>query len=142
MVEEHLYFVALYERWQMDSGWALYTPTLKEFARQAGIPGFLQPLLLPQIRRGVVKSLFGQGTGRHTPAEVADTGKRIIDSVSELLGDGPYFCGNELRSIDATLYAFLSSFLVPPFESQTRQHARGKANLKAYRDRLCAEFYE
>lgn len=141
MLEEHLYFVVLYERWQLDSGWKLYTPILKDFARQAGIPGFLQPILLPQIRKKVVNSLHGQGTGRRTTAQVASAGKRIVDSLAELLGDGPYFCGDRVRSIDATVYAFVASLLIAPFESETRSHARGKPNLQIYRERVFRDFY-
>src|SRR5262245_21254677 len=48
LFEEHLYFVAVYQRWQEDRGWALYKPVFVELAGQLGVPRPLHALLLPQ----------------------------------------------------------------------------------------------
>jgi glutathione S-transferase len=141
MLEEQLYFVILYERWQMPAGWETYTPILREYLGAAGVPGLLRGAVLGGVRKQVLRSLHAQGTGRHAPAEVEAIGKRIVDSVAEAMGDGSFFMGGEPRSIDATVYAFLSGLLDTPFPSEVKKHAATRSTLRAYVDRMRAKYW-
>jgi glutathione S-transferase len=141
MLEEHLYFVVVYQRWKLDEGWATYTPVMREILAKAGVPSIFRGLVLRQIRGDALKKLDGQGTGRHTPAEVERVGKTIIASVGEQLGDGPFFLGAEPSSFDATAYAFLASVMDPPFVSEVKDAANARPNLRAYVDRMKAAYW-
>lgn len=65
MIEEGLYWVAVYARWADESGW--------RHTREAFFSGMPFPLgrFVPSlVRRGMTRALFMQGTGRHPPGEV------------------------------------------------------------------------
>jgi glutathione S-transferase len=140
MLEEHLYFVVLYQRWIEDEGWAKYRPVFAEYARNIGVPGLLMPIALASVRRQCVAAIRGQGTGRHSPAEVVAVGKRLFGAVSELLGDKPYVFGDRASSIDATTYAFTASVLMAPFESALKEYGLSLGNLAAYCERMKAAY--
>jgi hypothetical protein len=69
MLEEHLYFVIVYERWQLDANWQRYLPTMRQILSGA-VPGPLTGVVAGIARKQMLKSLHAQGTGRHTPEEV------------------------------------------------------------------------
>lgn len=142
MLEEHLYWIAVYFRWKEDAGWKLYKPMLLPLAPALGVPSFVTPVMLSIARRQVLAALHAQGTGRHTSEEVAATGARILDAVSDLMSpEGPFFFGARPSTLDATVYAFLASVLFTPIEGPFLDHARKKANLVSYVDRMRARYW-
>jgi glutathione S-transferase len=141
MLEEQLYFVILYQRWQDDRGWEAYSPALRDYLASAGIPRPLRGLVLAAARRATLKALHGQGTGRHTPAEVDAIGKRIITAVADSMGDGPFFLGPQPASIDATVYPFLTGIMETPVPSNVKTHAESLPALRAYADRMKARYW-
>jgi glutathione S-transferase len=138
MMEEHLYFVLLYERWQLDANWARFVPTMRDILANAGVPGPLRGLVANMARRQVLGALQAQGTGRHSPAEVANIGARIVDAIAAQIGEGPFFFGAEPSTIDATAYAFVAGLLDTPFDGPVRDAAVRHAALRAYVDRVRA----
>jgi glutathione S-transferase len=132
MLEEHLYYVILYERWQMDANWERYVPTFGQILKGVGVPGPLRGIVSAVARKQTLKALFAQGTGRHSPPEVGRIGERIVVALAEQIGDGPFFFGSEPSTIDATAYAFVSGLIDAPFEGPVRDAAVRKQNLKAY----------
>jgi glutathione S-transferase len=141
MLEEHLYWIICYFRWKEDAGWRIYRPAFIPLAASLGVPRPLAPLMLPAIRRGMVRALRAQGTGRHTAEEAAQIGARILDAAADLMGDGPFFLGERPSTLDATAYAFLAALLRVPIEGSLLEHARGKANLVSYVDRMKARYW-
>lgn len=141
LLEEELYFHVVYQRWQLDSGWSHYVPRLKQYAGDIGAPTFLAPLLLPAIRRQVVRNLHGQGMGRHTPEQVEGRAREALEALSTQLGDGPYFLGERPRTIDATVFAFLVALMAGPFESKCKQYALAQPNFVAYVERIKAAYF-
>ena len=141
MLEEHLYWVACYFRWQDGAGWAVYKPAVLPLAAELGVPRLLAPVMLPMIRRQMVAAIRAQGTGRHTADEVAAIGARILDAASELIGEGTFFLGERPSTVDATAYAFLAALLRAPIEGPLLEHARGKTNLVSYVDRMKARYW-
>jgi glutathione S-transferase len=131
MLEEHLYFLIVYERWQDDHNWQIYQPVFVELARHLGIPGLLRGFIADQVRKQMLTALRGQGAGRHRPEEIAAAAQAIVDSVDALCV-GPYFFGERPRTLDATVYAFLDSILSAPFEGPVKTHLAGKPKLVAY----------
>jgi glutathione S-transferase len=141
MIEEQLYFVILYQRWQDDRGWETYTPVLREILGAAGVPGPLRGVLASSIRKQITKTLRAQGTGRHTRDEVDGIGTRIIQSISDWMGDRAFFLGEEPRAIDATVYSFLSSIMDTPFVAAFKSHAEKTPNLRSYIDRMKGRYW-
>jgi glutathione S-transferase len=132
MLEEHLYYVILYERWQMDANWERYLPTFGQILKGVGVPGPMTGIISAVARKQTLKALFAQGTGRHSPPEVGRIGERIVVALAEQIGEGPFFFGSEPSTIDATAYAFVSGLIDAPFEGPVRDAAVRKENLKAY----------
>lgn len=135
MLEEGLYFVLLYGRWIDDIGWP---------HTRAAIFGFLpQPLrmLVPAMIRSKVRGyLHGQGTGRHSQAEIEALGRGDINALATVLGDQPYFFG-EPSSFDASAYGFLVNLLASPAMPGLKAHAANHANLVAYCERMRARYW-
>jgi glutathione S-transferase len=141
MLEEHLYFVMVYERWQLDANWARLAPTLQKILAGVGVPGPMTGLVSGMARKQMLKSLGAQGTGRHSPPEVGRIGERLVGALAEQIGDGPFFFGAEPATIDAAAYAFGSGLLETPFEGPVRDAAVRKQNLKAYVDRIKLRYW-
>jgi glutathione S-transferase len=140
-LEEHLYFVIVYERWKIDENWERYAPVMRDLLAQAKVPFPLRGLVLRQARRNVLKSLHGQGTGRHARDEVSRIGNALVTSVADSLGDSPFLLGPEPTSFDATAYAFLASLMDPPFDSSVRDTANARPSLRAYVDRMKSAYW-
>jgi glutathione S-transferase len=136
MLEEGTYFTSLYFRWADDEGFRVVAPDFGKL-----FPALLRPFLFPVIRRQVRRSLHGQGTGRHARDEIGRLGMRDVDALATILGESEYLLGDRPSSHDATVYAFCESVLGFPYDSPVRVHARGKANLVAYRARMRARYF-
>jgi len=135
MLEDGLYFVSMYNRWITPDGYAVLAPVFKQI-----LPAPLR-ILMPMIRRSVRKSLRAQGAGRHTTDELMAMGIADVDALALFLGDQPFLLGDKPRTVDATVFAFVTSLLGFPAESRLRTHALAKANLVAYRDRIAARWW-
>lgn len=134
MAEEHLYFVVLYVRW-------ILFPQVTRDALFGTIPQPVRTLLFAKLRRDVRRTLWGQGIGRHTEDEIVDFGIGDIDALAHRIGDGPFFFGDRLTSIDAALFPQIQNVTEPPFETRLRAHARTHRNLLEYCARCNAEIF-
>lgn len=132
-LEEGLYFVGLYLRWVPDAG---YRATAQEFAT------FVPRLAVPIVRRMQRKKLHEQGTGRHTFDEVIAIGRDDCDAIADVLGESTFLLGDRPRTVDATLYAFLETFLAFPVETPLLHHVRTRTNLIAYRERIRSRWWK
>ena len=134
--EESLYWPVVYSRWIEDVGFN----TVKEAAfAKLGFP--MRQLIPVFARRGLRKQLHAQGTGRHSRDEIYAIGCRDVTALSELLGDQPFFLGDEPTSVDATAYAFLANLLWAPIDLPIRAHAQKLPTLEAYCQRMKARYY-
>lgn len=126
-LEEGYYFVSVYWRWKTDDGFAAVREVFKKFA-----PGFVASF----VRRDIRKKLHGQGTGRHTLEEAIALGTSDFDACAALLGDRPFLLGDQPRTVDCTLFAFLDGVLGFPVDSPIKARVASHANLVAYRQRV------
>lgn len=126
MIEDHLYFAVVYLRWQDPEGWAQTRPV---FFR--GLPPVVSTLLPPFIRSATVKSLHGQGTGRHSRADVEAGARADLEALSTLLGDRPWLLGDSPHSIDALGTVTVDAILRAP-SGGLAAHVEGLPNLVAY----------
>ena len=136
MLEEHLYWAHVYERWLDDANFAKGPAN---FFRKLPTP--IRTFVVPIIRRRVRQALYGQGFGRHSPKEVVALGTRSIDATASFLGTKPYMMGTEPTGLDATAFAFIAGALCPLFETPLRTAAERHDNLRRYVGRITMRFY-
>jgi glutathione S-transferase len=136
LLEEHLYWAVLHDRWISDTGWEL---TRASFF--GGMPWPLRMIVPWVARRGIRAELQGQGMGRHTPAQIHALGMTDIDALAELLGDQEYFLGLQATSVDAAGVAFLANILMTPLETPISKAAAAHPNLVDYCQRMARRYF-
>ena len=137
LLEEHLYWAAIYTRWIDDAGWQLTREAF--FGRMPAPMRQLVPML---VRRNMRRQLWDHGLGRHSRDEIMTLGIADLDAVADFLGDKPFLMGDQATTVDATAYAFLANLLWVPLDSPLRAHGRRRTNLEAYCQRMRAAWFE
>lgn len=129
--EEHFYFALLYSRWVDEDGWQ----HMRVYLHRA-MPPVVRSIVPGLFRSAVAKQIASQGLGRHTPAEIYERGEADLVSFSAVLGDQPFFGGDEPSAIDATMGAFLGTAMLPPFDTTPKKMVLGMENLARYTRRF------
>jgi glutathione S-transferase len=137
LFEENLYWVVLYCRWIEES---IYLEARRVFF--GAIPPIMRELVAGRVRKGIRKTLYAQGMGRHSRDEIYEIGKADLTAVSVWLGEKPFFMGATATSVDASAYSFLANILVPPLKSPLQDHGKSLPNLWAYCERMKTKYYE
>ncbi|MCK5727371.1 MAG: glutathione S-transferase family protein [Thiotrichaceae bacterium] len=130
-VEEELYWQITYMRWGDPQGWAVFLPDLKQ--HMAGIKGKFLPWL---IRRMLLKQMSQRGMKPDNTATSYAAGLELINVLSHLLDDKPYFLDHKIHTVDMSIYAFLANIIDQPHTNTLQNHAKSKANLVAYCQRI------
>ncbi len=136
MCEDHLYWVMVDARWMDDGNFARGPAKFFDAA-----PAPIRPLVKAFIRRGLKRTLRGQGLGRHSAQEIAELGSRDLTALAAILGDKPFLFGDEPRGADATVGAFVTGCLAKVFVTPLREAAEAQANLVAYSGRMMKLYY-
>jgi glutathione S-transferase len=136
MLEEGAYWFIVQARWGTASGWPHTRAAFLNI-----LPPVIGNLIVPLLRRDILKSLYSQGTGRHTEAELDALAGADVDALAALLGDRPFFLGDEPTSVDAAVHAFVVSVLAFPGQSGLKTAMLSHANLVAYGARMDARFW-
>ena len=71
-------------------------------------PSLFLHIIVPIIARNVRKSLYCQGTGRHSVAEIVHIAEKDLISLSTILGDNEFFLGDRPSSYDAAIFGALA----------------------------------
>lgn len=136
LLEDHLYWCALYDRWALDENWAMVKP-----AFFGSLPPGIRALVAWLARRRQLSALHGQGIGRHTTEEVTALGSADLTTLSDALADRPFFLGERPTSLDASAYALVANLLNAPIDSALTRRARAFGNLVAYAERMKQRYY-
>jgi len=136
MLEDHLYWGIVYERWMVDDNFAAGPAHFFDT-----MPGGIREEARQAARRNVADNLRGHGLGRHSRAEINDLGCRSLAALATLLGNKAYLMGPAPAAVDATALAMIAAATAPVFVSPLRDFAQGKANLMAYMQRLMRDYY-
>jgi len=136
LLEENLYWCALYARWGVDENWRITRAAYFGF-----MPAIIRPLIAGMIRKQTLKALHGHGMGRHARDEIYRIGKADISALSNFLGDKAFFIGAQPASLDASAYALLANLLWAPTRSPLTAHAESLPNLVAYCERMKARYW-
>lgn len=133
---DRLYWIIVYFRWQDETGWK----HVKEayFQKLSFLPRLFVPNL---VRKATKKTLYGQGFGRHTRAEMLQLAYKTLDAIATILGQNKYFLGSEITSIDATAFGFLANIVWLPYEDPLKIHLHKHSNILMYCDRMWNNFY-
>lgn len=137
MLESHLYFAALYERFATPEGFACVR---RDYF--AHMPWLVRAILPGVIRRAALRNLHGQGTLRLAREEVAEMARSDVRALAAMLGDRPYFLGAQPRTIDATALGFLWAISSHPFESASRAAFESHPTLVSYVARMRSAYWD
>ena len=102
MLDNHLYWVMSYSRWQDDDYW----PEFKNAFLQT-MPELSEDDLNKFKQYNIQKYQY-QGIGRYSPEQVYAQGIADLAAISSLLGSQQYMFGDMIHCIDACVYGFLS----------------------------------
>ncbi len=136
MLEEHLYWAMVEERWIDDANFAKGPATF--FDR---LPEDIRDRARRERREGVKAALHAQGMGRHTREEIVDLANRSLGALAMQIGDKPYLMGPEPCGADATAFAFAVSVLTPFFRGSLHDAACAYPVLVSYAGRLMQQYY-
>jgi glutathione S-transferase len=136
MLEDHLYFFNIENRWLEPDNFA--AGPAQFFAR---IPAPLRPLIVRMVLRKVRRQVDMQGTGLLKPDEKLALVRRGIDALDAVVSGQHYMLGGRVCGVDATAYAFLSSLAAPQFRSEYGDYLRQKSELVSYIARMQVEFF-
>ncbi|MBX9916175.1 MAG: glutathione S-transferase family protein [Nitrosomonas sp.] len=137
LLEEHLFWVALYSRWQFtDENWQV-----NKQAIFGALPPIVRDVAASHTRKKIQQQIYGHGMGRHQAEEIFALGKQDIDALSAYLGHKPYFLGDRPTTLDASAFGLLINISGCPIESPLKEHALIKENLLAYIERITHSFY-
>lgn len=137
LLEEHLFWVALYSRWQYtDENWQI-----NKKAIFGPLPPIIRDIAASFTRKKIQWQIYGHGMGRHQAEEVFALGKQDIDALATYLDDKPYFFGTQPTTLDASAFGLLINISGCPIESPLKEYTLTKENLTAYNERIMRSFY-
>jgi glutathione S-transferase len=138
MIEEHLYWVAVYMRWVDPGTRANWRPYLQEMM---GVPGFVAPLIVHFAAKGIMKQLRGHGIGRHSPEGIWQMGISDIQALAHWLGTRTWGFNDTPTSFDACLAAMIANIARTPWNNPLTAAALKHGNLMAHADRVLARYF-
>lgn len=112
---------------------------LAEFAATMPIP--LRWLVPTVLKRAFGKQLHARGMGRHPQEVIIAQGKSDLDALAELLGDQPYFLGEQPSAIDACVFGFLGVTVYIEGDNPLFRHAAANEALMRYCERMRARYF-
>ncbi|MEJ2399513.1 MAG: glutathione S-transferase C-terminal domain-containing protein [Gammaproteobacteria bacterium] len=112
---------------------------LQEFASSLPIP--LRWLVPTVLKRAFLKQLYERGMGRHAEDVIIDQGKADLAALAELLGDKPYFLGDQPSSIDACVFGFLGVSFYVNGDNPLYRYGASFDNLMRYCERMRARYF-
>jgi glutathione S-transferase len=134
-LEEHYAFVILYTHFIRADGWR------HSRANFDSVPAFARALVASMARGRMRKILWMQGVLRNSDVEIIESAVRDWRAVLTVMGDGPFFFGNEPTGIDAIVFAALATTVLTPIESSIADFLRSQPLCIAYAERMRARFF-
>lgn len=134
---DHLYWLVVQERWLDDT---TFERGPARFFQP--VPAPLRGLVKAMVRRGVRKTLHGQGLGRFSAEERQRLLEMDLDALAGLLGNQDYLFGQRACWADASMFAFLAGGLTRALgETPSIRAIRARPTLMAYVSRMREAWY-
>lgn len=132
LCEEHLYWILLYARWGDDVG---FLATKTSFSQI--FPFGVGPIVMPILRRRLLKQAYAQGMLRHNPNEIYQFGSEDLAAIAQLLNvSGPFLFGKRPTSYDASLFAFLAVICSEPAATPLKAAAKSHTAISDYNESM------
>jgi glutathione S-transferase len=131
LVEEHLYWAMVYDRWCRDDNWPILKGTVL-----GGIPAPVRAIIAPRARSGVRKQLAGHGMGLHSEEEIEAIARDDLAALASILGERSFVFGDKPSMADAAIYSVLANIRYVGFSSPMKAMIEGHTNLAAMIDRF------
>ncbi|KTD58557.1 hypothetical protein Lsai_1164 [Legionella sainthelensi] len=129
MLDNHLYWVMSYSRWQDEQFWPLFkTAFLTQLPE-------LSESTLETVRKYNIEKYYYQGIGRYSKEEIYHSGIDDLQSIDFLLQNNLYLFGDKIHSVDACCYAFLANILYFKIETPLKNFIL-QTPLKDYIERI------
>ena len=138
MMEEHLYWVAVYGRWLDLDAWMETDAFIRGLL---GVPGPMAVMVVPMMRRYMRRTLRAQGIGRHPPETIWQLGIADVSALGHWLGTRAYGFGDEPTVIDACMAAFVGNIIRQPWGNPLRTATAKYGNLVAHFERMMARYF-
>jgi glutathione S-transferase len=134
-LEEHYAFIVVYTHFLCDEGWQHMR------AAFTSVPAIVLPLVGSIVRGRMKKMLWRQGVLRHAHEDIVESALCDWRAVLTVMGDGPFFFGDEPTGIDAIVFGALATTVLTPIESPIRDFLRSQPACVAYAERMRARFF-
>jgi len=134
-LEEHYAFVTLYTHFIRADGWQHTRATFDT------VPTIARALVASMVRGRMRKILWTQGVSRHSDADIIEAGLRDWRAVLPVMGEGPFFFGDEPTGVDAIVFGALATTVLTPIESPIRHFLRSQPACVAYAERMRARYF-
>lgn len=135
-IDEYGYWMNVRVRWDTDENWDDFYQAL--FAKA---PAPMRGVIAKKSRKIAVANLYGQGVGRFTTEEFAQLAQGLLSAIQTQLGSHTFAFADTPTAADASLYPFLMSAAVPPFNSPARDIILKSDRLKTYCNAMSAQFF-
>ncbi|WP_415922518.1 glutathione S-transferase family protein [Tateyamaria sp. SN6-1] len=109
MVEEHMYFHILLDRWADDAVW----PSIRD-TYFAAIPSLLRNFITGRIRKDVLRGMAAQGMGRLTAGERLERIEPDLQAIAAHLWHGQFLFGDKPTAADASVAPMLAAMMATP----------------------------
>ena len=130
MLDNHLYWIMSYSRWQDDNVWPLFKA---EFLKQ--VPQ-LTDEKLEQIKSYNKQKYQYQGVGKYTVNAIYEAGIADLLSIGNLLQNKPFLFGKQIKAIDACCYGFLANIFYFEIDTPLKKCINAHPHLKNYLGRI------
>jgi glutathione S-transferase len=134
-LEEHYAFILAYTHLVREEG---LQHTRDRFD---SAPAIMRPLVARAVHRQIRKVLWSQGILRRSHEDIVEPALRDWRAVLTVMGDGPFFFGDEPTGVDAIVFGALATTVLAPIESPIRDFLRSQPACVAYAERMHARFF-
>ena len=131
MIEEHLYWAIVCERWLVESNWTEFKKVIFK-----NVPKPIAFILQRVVRSVTIKNCMGHGFGRLSPQERLKISTSLIQSLSHFISNKTYAFGDKVTSYDAIFHSTISNLLYGDFTPELQREALKHDNLKVYCDNI------
>jgi glutathione S-transferase len=131
LAEEHLHQTLEYELIVHDAGFETFRGMVKD-----ATPPVIGSLVASYLRAHFRKQLHARGLARHSPEQIEHLGRADVDALSALLGDKPWFFGDQPTTADCAIWGQLAVLTSAPLNTPIFSYARSRDNLRSFVERV------
>lgn len=133
MLDNHLYWVMSYSRWQDEDNWPLFKAEFLRYSEN------VTEELLDNARMSNIEKYRWQGIGKYSKEYIYHSGIEDLQSINEYLSDKQFLFGNDVRIIDLCCYGFLANIYYFKIPTPLKEYIMSKPNIIDYIERIRAK---